>query len=374
MIYFDHASAMTVLPEIIASYPDYLRNCAGNPEAAHGLGRGLRQKISGLEKAVIAAVFPDRYLNESAVFTAADASLLLEAVAVIAAPQRGGVAWGSDLEHIADTLALRRHFERVEKMPLDNIGRISACPAGKADLVVITHVQSEIGVRQDLPDLIGSIRQQTPQAIILVDAVQSAAWESYPVQAPLPDLLLISGAKLGAGNGAALIASGPGTGKFRDGFKQLRTREHRISKTDPVSLSALADALTLHRRHHAEENKQIGLINAFLREKLAGYTLPNGKKLILTVPAESAANNILHLLLPGYQSGVLVRMFSAENIMLSAGSACQSETDEPSLILQALNFSKTDAFSGLRLSFSAENTLEEAGQFLLTMDKILRNY
>ena len=94
----------------------------------------------------------------------------------------------------------------------------------------------------------------------------------------------------------------------------------------------------------------------------------------MTVPAESAANNILHLLLPGYQSGVLVRMFSAENIMLSAGSACQSETDEPSFILQALNFSKTDAFSGLRLSFSAENTLEEAGQFLLTMDKILRNY
>jgi cysteine desulfurase len=102
--------------------------------------------------------------------------------------------------------------------------------------------------------------------------------------------------------------------------------------------------------------------------------LPNGSKCRFTVPAEAGAGNILHFMLPGYQAGVLVRMFSAEDIMLSSGSACQSESDEPSAVLQALNYSKSDAYSGIRVSLSGENTREEAEIFVQKLQQILQDY
>ena len=94
----------------------------------------------------------------------------------------------------------------------------------------------------------------------------------------------------------------------------------------------------------------------------------------MTVPADNSAVNILHIILPGYQAGVLVRMFSAEGIMLSSGSACQSESDEPSLVLQALKYSKSDSYSGLRISIAGSNTMEEAETLLVKLEKILKNY
>ena len=133
-------------------------------------------------------------------------------------------------------------------------------------------------------------------------------------------------------------------------------------------------AVTANASLRAENLARTEAISGFLRRKLDNQLLPNGKTIRLTVPEEYSAGNILHLLLPGYQSGVLVRMFSAANVMVAAGSACQSETKEPSAVLTALGLSKNDAFSGLRLSFAGSNTLAEAEEFLRTLEMILKNY
>ena len=67
-------------------------------------------------------------------------------------------------------------------------------------------------------------------------------------------------------------------------------------------------------------------------------------------------------------------MFSAKNIILSSGSACESESRDPSRILTALKYSRSDAFSGLRLSFGAENTLDEAEIFLQELKAVIADY
>ena len=40
MIYFDHAAAMPVLPEVKDNYPDLLEKYSGNPEANRKFPRG----------------------------------------------------------------------------------------------------------------------------------------------------------------------------------------------------------------------------------------------------------------------------------------------------------------------------------------------
>ena len=84
--------------------------------------------------------------------------------------------------------------------------------------------------------------------------------------------------------------------------------------------------------------------------------------------------NILHLTAKGYQGGVLVRMLSEEGILLSSGSACASETRDPSPALTALGFGRNDAYAGLRISFDSSTTGDDVNFLLSSLEKVLKKY
>lgn len=375
MIYFDHAAAVPVLPEIRTGYEMLLDKYSGNPEAAHKLGHALNRELDQLGEILFDILLPEAKVEHKACFFGNNTVELLNVLSSVY-QDPAACAWGSPLEHIATRRMLGRSFGRVCEFPLDSCGRIAALPPDIAGVkfIAITHVQSEIGVMQELPELMKKLRQAAPQAVILVDMVQSGMFYSYPAKAMLPDLLLISGSKLGSDSGAALLATGTAAAAVREKITFLRKKEYLTGKSNAVQAAALVLAAQVNCVQRDENISSIEKINLFLRERLHGLILPNGRKCQLTVPADAAAKNILHFTLPGYQAGVLVRMFSQSDIMLSSGSACQSESDEPSAVLQALNYSKKDAFSGIRLSFAGTNTLSEAEIFLQTLDKILKDY
>ncbi len=376
MIYFDHAAAAPILPEVQKAYPAFLQELSGNEEAGHAQGYRLRQKRELFASELVSTLLPGvgKY-DPQAVFFASDATTLLESVGRIM-QKKAVSAWHSPLDHIANSKMLERYFSELKPFKLDSCGVITDLPtaANAPQLIMLTAVQSEIGVFQDLGKLITTLRQTAPEAIILLDAVQMARFYPYPANLPKPDLMLVSGAKLGAGSGAALLANGKHSAFFKKSFDALRSGEHIIGKGDLLQIAALTLAAKCCKAKSLEAQEKLHELNSFLRKNLSDMILPNGKKLILTVNQAHGADHILHMILPGYQSGVLVRIFSDHDIMLSSGSACAAETPDPSAILQALNYSREDAYSGLRLSLSPENTLEEAEIFIKTLKAVLQNY
>ena len=376
MICFDHAAAAPLLPQLRNSMAEIYEQFAGNPEAAHSTGYNLRKEVSRIGEELFKILLPNALHGKRAVFYAPDATSLINAVGILLADKSAAVA-GSALDHAATRAMQRRCFGKYLEIKLTSGGRMipgTLADAPAARLITLNHVQSEIGVRQDLAELMPQLRSAAPEAVILLDAVQSAAYYAYPEHTVYPDLLLISGEKLGAPGGAALLACGSRCKFFSDGFERLRKVEHQISKVCVPQAFLLLEALKIAVARRQDAGKNLAEINRFLRNKLHDRLMPNGRKIKLTVSAMEGADHILHLQLPGYQSGVLVRMFAAENIMLSAGSACESETPEPSRILTSIGCSRDDAYSGLRLSFAAENTLQEAAVFCTVLDKILKNY
>ena len=375
MIYFDHAAAVPVLEEVSSSYPMLLKKYSGNQEAAHQLGHTLTKELAALGDTLFNALLPYAKVEQKACFFGSDTAELLNIISY-ALGDRTAVCCGSALEHISVRTMLKRAFGRVENFRLDEYGKIADMPSGIAEsrFIVITHVQSEIGVMQELPVLMKKLRQAAPHAVILLDMVQSNMFYTFPANTVLPDLLLISGAKTGSDSGAALLAMNSSAALLKDKINDLRKKEYLIGKNNIVQAAALVLSVQVNNIKRIESVEQIQRLNGFLRSKLDGMLLPNGRKCIFTVPGEASAINILHFILPGYQAGVLVRMFSAENIMLSSGSACQSESDEPSAVLQALNYSKSDSYSGIRISLSGENTMQEAEFFVEKLQKILKDY
>ena len=57
--------------------------------------------------------------------------------------------------------------------------------------------------------------------------------------------------------------------------------------------------------------------------------------------------------------------------VLSTGSACNSELQEPSHVLKNMNIKDEDSFSSLRFSFSRYTTIEEIKQSLSELKKII---
>ena len=375
MIYFDHAAAVPVLPEVLSSYPGLLKKYSGNPEAAHRIGHNLNKELAALGDMLFDTLLPDAKVEQKACFFGSDTTEILNIIAY-ALGDRTAVCCGSALEHVSVRTMLARAFGKVLDLSLDKFGKIADIPANIAEsrLIVITHVQSEIGVMQDLPALMKQLRRAAPQAIILLDMVQSNMFYEFPASTILPDLLLISGAKTGADSGAALLAVNSTAALLKNKLHDLRKKEYQIGRSNVVQAAALVLSVQINSVKRIESTEQLRLLNDFLRSKLDNMLLPNGNRCRFTVPAEASAVNILHFILPGYQAGVLVRMFSAEDIMLSSGSACRSESDEPSAILQALKYSKSDAYSGIRVSLSGENTLDEAEIFVQKLQKILQDY
>ncbi len=62
------------------------------------------------------------------------------------------------------------------------------------------------------------------------------------------------------------------------------------------------------------------------------------------------------------------------NLCIRKKSTCSSQNTNASEVLLAMHKSEFDATHGIRLSFSNENTLEEAKYFIETCKEIIENY
>ena len=78
--------------------------------------------------------------------------------------------------------------------------------------------------------------------------------------------------------------------------------------------------------------------------------------------------------LPGVETGVLVRMLSEAGIMAAAGSACSSESREPSPALLAIGFRRADAWSGLRVSLGPDSSGGDAEKLIKAVRNVLKNW
>ncbi len=229
-------------------------------------------------------------------------------------------------------------------------------------LTAVHCVQGETGLIQNMPSV-----QERKNSLLLADGIQSAGKIPFDFATVQPDFFTISGQKLGLPCGAAVLCKN----KFRQSFSKLRTAGHSTGRVHPAFCVLLADALEhwnhlqAERYRHAEQLKT--LLFHELNQKIGG-------SFEQTVPAEQSSPYIAHILLNRFQGAIITRALAAKGIFTAPGSACDSETKEPSAVLRWMKVPKEKQFNALRISFSPEN--DEAGVVRLAdeLAEILRHY
>ena len=360
-IYLDQAAAAYPDREVLDFYRAELEHSGANQEAAHRLGYELRRRLDAAARELSQAL-ADR--DDCTVIWGTSGTEIFNLLAGSPAVA-GKRVLTSRLEHPALLAALRRSAAEVKFAPCGKDGRLQMPEDSGAELAAFHQVQSELGVRQELRPL--------PGVPLFVDAIQAAG------KLPLPpefDLAAVSGHKFGAPGGAALLAHPrfAGKGKLAEFAHRYRHVEYRCGRPEPALLLTLAFAATRRRAAREATLRRISELNAAARELLTGLPLPGGARSFCTVPAEAASPFILHLTLPGVQSGVVVRMLSEEDVMVAAGSACASETRTPSAALTQLGFSRELAYSGLRISFGFDTSPEDVKKMAEALKRVLKNY
>ena len=85
--------------------------------------------------------------------------------------------------------------------------------------------------------------------------------------------------------------------------------------------------------------------------------------------AEAIGNTTDKVLLPR-----VMQIFDREGVAISAGSACNSGTDEPSRALMASGYEEEEAKRTIRVSLGKQNTMREVKKFIKILRKVIDNY
>ncbi|NLF34901.1 MAG: aminotransferase class V-fold PLP-dependent enzyme, partial [Clostridiales bacterium] len=174
----------------------------------------------------------------------------------------------------------------------------------------------------------------------------------------------VSGHKLGAPKGVGALYIRPGLSAVPLLFGGGQEGGLRAGTEPMPQIAGLAAASALRKARLAEDAARMAAVKAetlaLLRARVPG----------LVVISEGDAPHICAVSLPGYPGEMLVRALSDEGVYVSSGSACHK--GKPSHVYAALDMAKDVRMGAFRVSFSPENSAEDALALCRALEKVRR--
>jgi len=379
-LYFDNAAAVPVRPVTMNRLASLMQDYSANQEASGAAAEAVRAALATAERRLLAQICGSRAEQMSVLWVNTGTEAVRAAVtAFLLTPERHGGVLFTDGEHASIPAALdmlpascpRNRVKLLRDGRIDLID-LSSKVDERTGLAVFHWVQGETGAVQDLASVGAMVRSASPQACLMVDAIQGIGKLPFDFEAVRPDFLLISGQKFGLPSGAALLYSEA----FRPAVKKLRFERHAVGRLPPPFALLLAETLGGRLATMDGDLEYIrGLRAGFLSELREALPDDCWRE---TIPAEQASPYIVHLLFSGgaqtYQGAIITRILAKYGASVASGSACDAETDAPSRVLTAMGLSRTEAFSALRVSFFDSNTPEEAAELAGMIARAVRDY
>ena len=369
-IYLDNAAAAQVDPDLIKRFVGYSEKYFANPESIHILATQTKNTLYRAINTISKSLVKDTSLNVFWTHSATDAINVLKNWEYL---QKDEILI-SATEHPALAAAFAAKNNRVKIKPdgLLDLNDFSLKLNKNIKAFIVHHVQNETGAVQNLLDIRQVLNKLAPDALFIVDTVQSIGKLPVPWKEAGIDIAFCGGHKIGIPTGGALLyrlKNKSVSDKFNSYLKNFRSIHYQVSRTDiPVALT-LADAICKAVELLPERHSNITRLNTIARKKLG--KLNNIKFLI---KEQQASPYILTFLLPNIQAEVLVRILSTYGFMLSSGSACKAASDTVSESLLAMNLTKDQARSVIRLSFGFFSEEKDIENLFEIFNMALKNY
>ncbi|MHB1236242.1 MAG: cysteine desulfurase family protein [Gallionella sp.] len=372
-IYLDYNATTPVAPEVVDAIRPFLVEYFGNPSSSHAYGLIARQAVAEA-RALVATLIHAQ--EDEIVFTGsateANNLALLGVASALGVTRRHLVV--SAIEHPA-VMHPAQHLREIgwdlSVVPVDSYGRVdpqsvAAAIRPNTGLVSIMHANNEVGTIQPIQEIARLIK---PTGVLFhIDAAQSAGKVELDVDTLGVDLMTLAGHKFYAtkGVGALYVRRGTPIRPILFGADQ----EHGLRPgTENVPLIVgLGAAAKLAREHLPAATQKLRTLRDTLHERLAA-TVPG---LVFNGHMVDRLPNTLHVSFPGISGRELLSRV-ADQVAASVGSACHSEIDAVSGVLEAMGCDAERARGAVRFSVGWMLTLEEIEVAVMALSKAVDN-
>ena len=363
-IYLDHNAASPLLPEAREALVSTLE-LTGNPSSVHSHGRALRNVLETARGQVAALAGAER---KQVVFTGSASEAITQAIVggartfgsravVISAGEHAAVAKAAEATGLpVITVGLLADGS----IDLDQLAEMVAQADGNL-LVALHWVNNETGVVQPvgrINALVGPTRHT-----LFIDAVQAFGKLELDFAASAPDMMAVSGHKIGAsaGAGALLAKSHADVVRLIPGGGQEQGRRGGTEAAALIAAFGAAAAAIAGRYSGADVPALIARLEAGLLALSPDLVIFGGERL----------GNVTNFAVPGVKNTTAMMALDLLGLSVSSGSACSSGKVGPSHVLAAMGVAPELAECALRVSLGWNSTADDVDAFVAGYQSIL---
>ncbi len=372
---FDQQAGTAALPEVVAAMEPFWRREIGLPAALHQGGQPARAALAAAREQMARLLGAESPENVFFTGNGTEAVNLAIKGTAWANLRRGRHVVTTTIEHPATANSLKfletQGFE-VTRVAVDEMGRIDpeavvAALRPETVLVAVHHANHDIGTIQPIEVLGPMIAERGIP--LFVDAIASAGWQAIDVQRWEASLVAVSPHRFHGPKGvgvlyrnrrarlASLIHGGDQEQGFRAGTENV-----------PAIVGAgVAAAMAVERR--AERAAHAGAIQRAVWDGIRGtvsHSHLNGP-----MPGPERLPSNLNIAVEFVEGEGLALALDLKGFAIGAGAACVTKNLRVPPVLAAIGCPEERALGAILLSFSADNTLEEATQFLEVFPKVV---
>lgn len=353
MNYFDHAASTFLYPEVLDQLQSSLKEDFANPSAQHILGHDLGEKISFYREEFLKTLCASR--NDSFTFTSSATESNNTVIKGISFNEGDTILY-CRADHPSVTAPVENTGAKLKEILLNNDGVINSenflgLLDSSVKLVVLTHVNNQNGVIQDV-ELLARLVKEKSGAHVHVDAVQSFGKIPFKLS-PAIDSISMTSHKIGGPKGIAglYLKNGHSVKPLLLGGGQ--ENGFRSSTESFPLIKAFHQAMKIAINELNFSLQKINQLSEVIRLQLL-RAIPT-----IQMPFMSTSPYIVSFILPGISSDIILRHLEMRDVFISSTSACSSKQTGVNPTLSAMHITERFHKNFLRISLGPKTTEEE---------------
>ncbi|MGD0328685.1 MAG: aminotransferase class V-fold PLP-dependent enzyme [Minisyncoccia bacterium] len=376
-IYLDYAATTPVDRRVFHAMLPYFTKKFGNPSNPYAFGLKAKRALIEATREIVAAL--NCALDEF-IFTGSATEADNLAILGVARANR---EWGnkiivSAIEHKgihAACNALKKEDFEIVELPVGKNGLVNPAELAKflddkTVLVSVTCADSETGTIQpiaEISEIIKAFRKKNPMPYLHTDASQAALCLDINVKKLGVDLLTLSGHKVYGPKGIGGLYVRRGIAIEPIIFGGGQQRGLRAGTENVPAIVGFGRAISLAQRYRKAESARVKK----LRDRLEAGIFKTIPKVVLNGNKTRRLPNFLNVSFLDVEGEAILLYLDGKEIFVNTGSACNSESLEPSSVLMALGSPYEHVHGSIRFTLGRETTVSDINYVLRELPPIV---
>ena len=373
-VYFDHNATTALDGRVLEAMFPWMHAQSGNPTSRHVYGRSAREAVEHARAQVAEACGA---YSSQVIFTANGTEANNFAIKGMAQHRPATQILTSAIEHpcVTRPALSMQQFDYISRQIAVNangkidLEKLKEQLTAPTSLVSVMLANNETGVIQEVAKIAEMAR--ATGAFMHTDAVQGLGKLPLSFSDLNVHAMTVSSHKIHGPQGAAALILDKRVDiqpLLHGGGQERGLRSGTENVAAIVGFGVASEIAVANQSHYATHTKM-------LRDQFESGLLKLSSELNVTIFGNKVARlpNTSFFAIDNIEGETLVMALDRKGYAVASGSACSSDSTDPSHVLLAMGVDKDTARGAVRVSFGTSNTVVEVSDFLTTLNnEILR--